>query len=76
MAKWAIFGDDDVAKTVAFAPRQAKAYCEGRKAFADGDLVTTNPFNPANEFENEEAWNRGWFSGQNGILAETTYCAV
>jgi len=74
--KYAIYGDANSNGVAAFAPRQARAYCDGRKANVDGALIDTNPFNPANEFENSEAWNFGWTAASLGETASQTYCAV
>jgi hypothetical protein len=43
-----------------YAPRVAKAFCEGRKAQVDGALKTTNPFTAGQEDENLAAWDNGW----------------
>ena len=49
-----------------YAPRIAKAFCEGRKASADGALRNTNPFDTTIERENEQAWDNGWVSENGG----------
>jgi len=74
--KYAIYGDAHINAVAAFAPRQARAYCDGRKANIDGALIITNPFNPDTEWENSEAWGFGWTAADLGETADQTYCAV
>ena len=71
--KYAIYGDSNT--TAAFEPRTARAFCEGRKANADGAAIGTNPFTIAKERENYAAWA----AGHAAYTADSTakeYCAV
>jgi len=71
--KWAIEGDaKDVA---AFNPRTARAFCEGRKANADGLLIGANPFTVGQERENFAAWNAGHDAYTTSSTAKE-YCAI
>ena len=79
MAKWAIFSENHAtaatAATCAFNPRTARAFCEGRKANADGTLIGAVPFAANTEAENRDAW----ISGHQQYSANPTlkeYCAV
>ena len=71
--KYAIRGPDNT--TAAFEPRTARAYCEGRKANADGVLIGANPFTIERERENWQAWASGHQDYTNSPT-ETQYCAV
>ena len=71
--KWAIYGDAD--STASYNPRTARAFCEGRKAAADGELITANPFTAGIEDENLQAWSTGWGNYQ-GSPDDKGYCAV
>ena len=71
--KWAINGDAD--PTAAFNPRTARAFCEGRKANADGLIFTDNPFTTGIEDENNVAWSQGWLEYA-GSPNNKGYCAV
>jgi len=69
--KFAIYGDaNDI---TAFKPRTARAYCDGRKANADGVLIGDCPFDQEREKENRSAWIYGHSSypGQ-----PAGYCAI
>lgn len=60
----------------AFAPRTARAFCLGRLASSNSDLITTNPFSLTTERENYYAWRAGWTNHNGGAAASTTSCAV
>lgn len=77
--KWAIYSENNAtaasALVAAFNPRTARAYCEGRKANADGTLIGAVPFTAAREKENRLAWIAGhqtYSSNPN----DKEYCAV
>ncbi len=74
--KWAINGDAEAAGTSSYNPRTARAYCEGRKANVDGELISANPFTVDRERENYDSWNFGWTAASVGETASQTYCAV
>lgn len=77
--KWQIFGDNtnpDEYNTAAFAPRQARAYCDGRAVFSAGGAIGDVPFAADTERENRLAWLAGYTSGVDGTTAAQTYCAV
>ena len=71
--KFAVYGDAD--STAAFEPRTARAFCEGRKANADGILKGANPFTAGIEDENLAAWAAGHASYTTSSTAKE-YCAV
>lgn len=71
--KYAIYGDSNT--TASFEPRTARAFCEGRKANADGILIGANPFTTAKERENKTAWDAGHASYTTSATAKS-YCAV
>jgi hypothetical protein len=60
----------------AFNPRTARAFCLGRLASANGDLIGTVPFSVTTERENYYAWRAGWTNHNGGAAASTTSCAV
>ena len=72
--KFAVYGDGEA--PAAFKPRMAKAYCDGRLAEINGELISTNPFVLGVETENKDAWDKGFLASQNGETAKQTYCAV
>ncbi len=83
MSKFAVYGTQDNAS--AFKPRQARAYCDGRKANVDGFLLTDNPFQSGSppmftpngvEYENALAWEAGHNDVTGGVVARDTACAV
>lgn len=56
-------------------PRDAKAFCEGRKAFVDGALKATNPHTVP---ETKESWDTGWENANTAggnVPASETCCA-
>ena len=54
----------------------ARAYCEGRKASADGQLITTNPDSDP-KGETFVAWDQGWTDHDTGSVdVSLTGCAV
>ena len=40
--------------------REAKAFCDGMKASADGDLKATNPHSDVGDTVAAAAWDAGW----------------
>ena len=55
----------------------SKAYCEGRKAFVDGDLIGTDPFLTGSE--QSVAWLEGFDAANpigGNVAASVTCCAV
>lgn len=54
----------------------ARAYCEGRKASADGELDTANP-DPDSKGETHIAWAQGWTDHDAGFVdVSLTGCAI
>lgn len=47
--------------------RLSKAYCEGRKASADGLLITANPEDGLGT-ELETVWDQGWNDEDGGVV--------
>ena len=45
--------------------REPRSYCEGRKANADGALITANPHTD-DKAEAFVAWDQGWTDKENG----------
>jgi len=60
----------------AFAPREARAFCEGRAASAASALISTVPYSVTTEKELYYAWRAGWTNHNGGAAASTTCCAV
>ena len=71
--KFAIYGGES--DVTSFKPRTARAFCEGRKANADGALISDNPFTTARERENRVAWTAG-HSSYTTSSTDKEYCAV
>lgn len=71
--KFAVYGD--ASTTASFKPRTARAFCEGRKANADGTLIGANPYTAARERENALAWAAGHAAYTTSATAKE-YCAV
>lgn len=71
MAKWAIFGDE----TVAFEPRAAKAFCQGRQDNVYGLVIGANPYTLLRERENFLAWDAGHTDYTNNP-ADDGFCAT
>ncbi len=46
--------------------QESRAFCEGRKAQADGELKATNPHDPNGNPVAYDSWDNGWDSGFNG----------
>jgi hypothetical protein len=54
----------------------ARSYCEGRKASADGELITTNPHSDP-KGEAFVSWDQGWTDEDGGLVdVSLTGCAV
>jgi len=66
-------GKDYAGATSTAKLKESRAYCEGRKAAIDGDLISTNP-HPVGEADHD-AWDLGHASVGGGAAWAQDNCA-